>query len=1084
MPIDKDLKRVMIIGSGPIVIGQAAEFDYAGTQACKALRALGVEVVLVNSNPATIMTDGDVADKVYIEPLTVEILKRLIKKERPDGLLSTIGGQNGLTLSMRLSRGGWLQQHGVRLLGASLETIENAEDRLKFKRMLEKISEPAIPSAIAANLDEAMEAAAKIGYPVIVRPSFTLGGTGGGIAASPAEMERIARRGLDVSPLGEVLVERSVAGWKEIEFEVMRDRCDNCVAVCSMENLDPVGVHTGDSVVVAPAMTLADREYQTLRSAALRIVSELRVQGGCNVQFALDPDSFEYAVIEVNPRVSRSSALASKATGYPIAEVSAQLAVGLRLDEIVNAVTGRTTAFFEPAIDYVVVKMPRWPFDTFSSASRALGPQMKSTGEAMSIAPTFEEALMKAVRGAETGADTLCLPSLAALDDARIEEMLRAPTDLRLFVVAEALRRGTAPARVHDLTKIDLWFIHKISSLCEVERELRAASGRLSTELYRRARRAGFPDSAVERLAGARVNRRLAPVYRMVDTCAAEFPAQTPYFYAAASAGEGAADEAEEYIAKCREAGDSRGAVVVLGGGPIRIGQGIEFDYAAVRCAQTLKRLGYAVVMINDNPETVSTDFDTADRLYFEPLTPEDVMNVVRLERPLGVFAAFGGQTAVKLIGTLRENGVTVIGTRAEAVDAAEDRGKFDAILARCGIARPRGLAVNTLEEALDAARSVGYPVLVRPSYVLGGRNMIVARGDAEVEDYVKRILALGADGPVLIDAYIEGVEAEVDAVCDGEDVLIPGVMEQVERAGVHSGDSVAVFPARGLSDRAERKIVECTAKIARELGVVGPVNVQYVVRGDEVYVIECNPRASRTVPFVSKVTGLPLVDIAARVMLRTIDPGAPALRDLPFGTGLYRACPYKAVKVPVFSFDKLPGADARLGPEMKSTGEVLGVGASYDEALYKGFLAAGYDMRRIPRGILLGARAPCGREIADLSERLSALGCAIFTADGGSVSLHRSGAGVGAPKNMDEVLDLLDRKVVRCVIMAGAPGAEERPETRALLARAVERGAACLTCVDTAAALARALASGYDEKSVCLVDLARLSHGKRYDAS
>ena len=1010
MPLDKKLKRVMIIGSGPIVIGQAAEFDYAGTQACRALRALGIEVILVNSNPATIMTDSDIADKVYIEPLTVEILKRLVEKERPDGLLSTIGGQNGLTLSMQLARDGWLESKGVRLLGASLDTIERAEDRQLFKDMLEKIGEPVIPSAIATRVDEAMNFGAKIGYPVIIRPSFTLGGTGGGIAHNAAEMEQLARRGLEVSPVGQILVERSVAGWKEIEFEMMRDGDDNCIAVCSMENLDPVGVHTGDSIVVAPALTLADKEYQLLRGAALRIVRELEVQGGCNVQFALNPDSFEYAVIEVNPRVSRSSALASKATGYPIAKVSAQIAMGLRLDEIPNAVTGKTSAFFEPALDYVVVKMPRWPFDKFSSATRTLGPQMKATGEVMAMAPTFEEALLKSLRGAEIGMDSPRLASLKELGDDQVEACLQEPTDQRLSVVYEALGRGVSVDHVHDVTKIDR--------------------------------------------------------------------------YAAAPVS-GSEDEAAGFIAHRDGLTTSKGTVVVLGSGPIRIGQGIEFDYAAVHCVWALKRLGYTVVMINNNPETVSTDFDTADRLYFEPLTPEDVMDIIRLERPLGVVVAFGGQTAIKLTKSLSENGVAILGTSADAIDAAEDRERFDAILNRCGIARPRGHGVETLEQALDAARDIGYPVLVRPSYVLGGQNMIIAYDDESVSNYMRRLLAIGTDGPVLIDKYLEGTEVEVDAVCDGTDVLIPGIMEHIERAGVHSGDSIAAYPAWNLSGPVTEKLVESTARIAIELGVKGLVNIQYVIYNNQVYVIESNPRASRTIPYISKVTGLPLVDIATQVMLATLTPDAPRLRDLPCGTGLYRPSPYCAVKVPVFSFEKLSGADVQLGPEMKSTGEVLGVGKNLEEALYKGLIAAGYAVRHHePGGVLISVQDRDKPEIVELARRLASLGCRLYTTGGTAEYLKSRGirsASVGKiSQGNRDIPYLLDQGRVQYVLSTSSPDSSERADAQVLRSKAIERRAACMTSLDTARALVDCMVSGYDEGNVELVDMAHLPDRKR----
>ena len=1081
MPLNKELKRVMIIGSGPIVIGQAAEFDYAGTQACRAIRALGAEVILVNSNPATIMTDSDIADKVYIEPLTIAVLKRIIEQERPDGLLSTLGGQNGLTLSMQLARDGYLEKMGVKLLGASLDTIDRAEDRQLFKCMLEKIGEPVIPSAIATKLEDAMKFGAQIGYPVIVRPAFTLGGTGGGIAETPEVLEEIARGGIEASPIGQILVEKSVAGWKEIEFEVMRDSAGNCIEICSMENLDPVGVHTGDSIVIAPAVTLADREYQMLRSAALRIVDELQVNGGCNVQLALNPDSFEYAVIEVNPRVSRSSTLASKATGYPIAKVSSQIAMGLRLDEIPNAVTGKTTAFFEPAIDYVVVKMPRFPFDKFYSAHRTLGTQMKATGEVMAIAPTFEAALMKSLRGAEISQDTPRMASLGELTDGQIEARLHEVTDQRLFVVYEALSRGVTVEHIRDVTKIDAWFLNKILKICGVEAELKAAAQKgLSPELYHRAKETGFLDRTVEKLSGRKVTESERPVYKMVDTCAAEFAAETPYFYACAplkgQPAEGA-DEARPFIERHRPAAGSRGTVIVLGSGPIRIGQGIEFDYASVHCVWSLKRQGCTVVMINNNPETVSTDFDTADRLYFEPLTPEDVMNVIDLEKPFGVVVAFGGQTAIRLIKTLSAHGIPILGTSADAIDAAEDRERFDAILNDCGIARPKGQAVMTKEEALHAAHQIGYPVLVRPSYVLGGQNMIIAHDDASIERYMDMILKAGIENPVLIDQYLMGVETEVDAICDGTDVLIPGIMEHIERAGVHSGDSIAVYPAWNLTGLLTEKLIDSTARIAKALGTKGLINIQYVIYANQIYVIEANPRASRTIPYISKVTGLPVVDIATQVML------GKKLRELPYGTGLYRQSPYMAVKVPVFSFEKLAGVDVQLGPEMKSTGEVLGVGKNMEEALYKGLLAAGY---RINKGgaVLLTVQDRDKPEIADTARRLRALGCTLYATAGTAAYLKSRGiksVSVGKlHQGRRDILDLLDTGKVQCVISTTTPGPMPQQDAQALRSKAIERHIACMTSLDTANALTDAMISGYNQRNIEIVDMAHLPVHKK----
>ncbi|MGI6005833.1 MAG: carbamoyl-phosphate synthase large subunit, partial [Christensenellales bacterium] len=859
MPKDPYIKKVLVIGSGPIVIGQAAEFDYAGTQACRALKQAGLEVVLINSNPATIMTDNAMADKIYIEPLTIETVRRVILKEQPDSLLSTLGGQTGLTLSMQLEKEGFLKKHGVRLLGARVETIDRAEDRLMFKETMEKIGQPVVPSVVAEDLDTAFAFAGEVGYPLIIRPAFTLGGTGGGMAGNKEELREVAGNGLRLSPIGQILVERNISGWKEIEFEVMRDKADNVITICSMENVDPVGIHTGDSIVVAPAMTLSDKEYQMLRSAAIDIIRALEVEGGCNCQFALHPESFEYAVIEVNPRVSRSSALASKATGYPIAKVAAQMAIGYRLDEIKNDITGTTYAAFEPALDYIVVKFPKWPFDKFVYANRKLGTQMKATGEVMSIGTTFEQALMKAVRGAEISMDTLNHPHFAEMDTGTLLEKIGRQDDERIFAVYEALRRGVSAQEVYEITMIDHWFLGKLLNLIAMERAL--AAGDISEELYMHAKHMGFTDAAIGRISGQPLPYRAQASYKMVDTCAAEFAAETPYFYATY-------DDENEAKAFIEQRASDKKTIIVFGSGPIRIGQGIEFDYASVHCVWALKDAGYDVVIVNNNPETVSTDFDTGDRLYFEPLTPEDVMNIIHTEKPYACVVAFGGQTAIKLTRFLSNQGIRILGTSADSIDMAEDRERFDALLEKLNIKRPAGLTVMNKQAALEAANKLGYPVLLRPSYVLGGQNMIIAHDDNDVREYMDIILEQNIENPVLIDQYLKGLELELDAICDGENILIPGIMQHVERAGIHSGDSIAVYPAHNIRDEMIGRIIDCSRRLAVSLDTRGLVNIQYLIFKDELYVIEVNPRSSRTIPYISKVTGVPMVDLAVRAML------------------------------------------------------------------------------------------------------------------------------------------------------------------------------------------------------------------------
>ncbi len=1061
MPLNKDIKKVLMIGSGPIVIGQAAEFDYAGAQACRVLKAAGINVVLVNSNPATIMTDRALADEIYLEPLTAQTVKRIIEHEKPDSMLAGLGGQTGLTIAMQLSKEGFLEKHGVQLIGTNADAIDKAEDRQLFKDTMTEIGEPTIPSEIANDVPRALEIAERIGYPVIVRPAFTLGGAGGGVADNAEELREIARTGLDMSPITQVLIEKCIAGWKEIEFEVMRDSVGNVIAVCSMENFDPVGIHTGDSIVVAPALTLSDKEYQMLRSASLNIITALGIVGGCNCQFALNPDSFEYAVIEVNPRVSRSSALASKATGYPIAKVTTQIALGYTLDEIKNEVTGKTCACFEPTLDYVVVKFPKWPFEKFAGASRRLGTQMKATGEVMAIAPCFEMALMKAVRGAE-----IKLDSLNRSDDSGVplEYRLRVADDLRLFNIFEALKSGWSVERIHEITKIDRWFLSKLQNLANYE--ARIANG-LSDGDYLLGKKLGYPDAALKRLSGATELPQIRSAFKMVDTCGAEFDAETPYFYST-------------FEVECESRSFPRSGkpvIVVLGSGPIRIGQGIEFDYSSVHCVWTLKKLGYDVAIINNNPETVSTDYDTADRLYFEPLTDEDVLRILDVEKPVGVVVAFGGQTAIKLTQTLDRAGVQILGTSAEGIDIAEDRERFDALLEEFSIRRPKGTGVHSMQEALDAANRLGYPVLLRPSYVIGGQNMTIAHEDKDVQRYMARILAGGIDNPVLVDKYMPGVELEVDVISDGEDVLIPGVMEHIERAGVHSGDSIAVYPPYNINDRMLETIVQSSTQLALALGTKGLVNIQYLIYQGKLHVIEVNPRASRTIPYISKVTGVPMVDIASRVMV-----GQP-LRDLGYGTGLYQTPPYCAVKVPVFSFEKLTDANSYLSPEMKSTGEVLGVGKDLGEALFKGLVSAGI---RLPHpgdeiGVLLSVDEYDYYEVLGLARKFSDLGCHLYATSGTAAAISTLGIPVTPVDDLDErdsTRALLESGAIHYIVYTGALRDDTIGDYIELHRRALLLGIACLTSLDTANALADIIASRYTQSNTELVDINHLRDG------
>ena len=1067
MPLSKDIKKIMVIGSGPIVIGQAAEFDYAGTQACRALREDGLEVVLVNSNPATIMTDNQMADRIYIEPLTIPVLERIIKKEKPDSLLSTLGGQNGLTLSMQLAKSGFLEEQGVRLLGANPETIDKAEDRQLFKETMMGIGQPVIPSKVVTTLEDAQDFAREIGFPLIIRPAFTLGGTGGGIVNNMDELGEIASGGIRLSPIGQILVEQSIAGWKEIEFEVMRDAKENIIVVCSMENVDPVGVHTGDSIVVAPAMTLSDEELNMLRQASLDIVNSLGVEGGCNVQLALDPDSGEYMVIEVNPRVSRSSALASKATGYPIARVATKVAIGYTLDEIKYSPSSVTNMFFEPELDYLVVKFPKWPFDKFVYAKRTLGTQMKATGEVMAIGKTFEEAIMKAVRGAEIGKDSFIDKVCESQDTETIRARLGYCTDERIFVVYEALRRGIPVDEIYETTKITRWFLEKLNNIVNMEKVL---AGGLSDEVYLKAKRMGFPDTVIERLSGQKIANPRKAVYKMVNTCPAASASETPYFYSCYD-GE---NEAEEYI---KTLDHSRKTVVVFGSGPIRIGQGIEFDYASVHCVWALKEAGCDVVIVNNNPETVSTDFDTADRLYFEPLTNEDVHNIIETEKPYAVVVAFGGQTAIKLTSYLNKIGMNILGTPPDSIDAAEDRKRFDALLEELHILRPEGYTVMTEAEAVDVAGRLGYPVLMRPSYVLGGQNMIIAFSEADIREYMEIILRLNIENPVLIDKYLGGTELEVDAICDGTGILIPGIMEHVERAGVHSGDSIAVYPAWNVDDEMSDRIVDHTKRLATALGVVGIVNIQYLLNHGELYVIEVNPRSSRTVPYISKVTGVPMVDLATRCLL------GESLPELGFGTGLYREPPYVAVKVPVFSFEKLINVDTQLGPEMKSTGEVLGIATTREEALYKGMRAAGYKMNK-EGGIFISVRDRDKAEIIHVARKFAKLGFTIYATGGTAERLRRVGIeaiSVGKIYESEHnILPLMETGKVGYVISTSTKARDPDRDSVKMRRKAVERAIPCLTSIDTADAVADCLLSKYSQATIELVDINKMRPEKR----
>ena len=1063
MPLRSDIKKVLVIGSGPIIIGQAAEFDYAGTQACRALKQEGIEVVLINSNPATIMTDKAMADKVYIEPLTLDVVKRIIQIEKPDSLLSTMGGQTGLTLSMQLAEEGFLEANGVKLLGADPLTIHKAEDRQAFKDTMEKINQPCIPSKVVETVEDAVDFAKEIHYPVIVRPAFTLGGTGGGIADNEEMLRDICKNGLRLSPITQVLIEKCISGWKEIEFEVIRDRKGNVITVCSMENFDPVGIHTGDSIVIAPAVTLTDREYQMLRTAAINIISELKVEGGCNCQFALHPTSMQYAVIEVNPRVSRSSALASKATGYPIAKVATRIAIGYTLDEIINQVTGKTYACFEPALDYVVVKYPKWAFDKFVYAKRTLGTQMKATGEVMAIGTSFEQAIMKAVRSIELGVDSMNMKKYAKMSLDEIMEHLKVVDDERAFQVFEALKRGVTVEELHEKTMIDCWFLNKLLNLGHLEQWL--ADGTRTEQKYKLAKQYGYLDSTIERMSGQKCPMHQHAVYKMVDTCAGEFKAETPYFYSTY-------DEENEALQFMERTASGKKKVIVFGSGPIRIGQGIEFDYCSVHCVWTLKEMGYEAIICNNNPETVSTDFDTGDRLYFDPLTKEDVANIVQTEQPYGVVVQFGGQTAINLTRYLSDMGVKILGTTADDIDAAEDRERFDELLAKCGIPRPAGLTVMNTEEALAAAKQLGYPVLMRPSYVLGGQNMIIAHSDKDIVEYMAIIMSHMIENPVLIDKYMMGTEVEVDAICDGTDFLIPGIMEHVERAGIHSGDSISIYPAQNLNQKVTDTIVRYTGLLAKELHAVGLINIQYVVYNNEVYVIEVNPRSSRTVPYISKVTGIPMVDLATKIML------GETLKSLGYESGLYPSGDYVAVKVPVFSFEKLQDVDTMLGPEMKSTGECLGIGRTFEDALLKGLVAAGYDLKK-EGGVLISVRDSDKQEIIPIADRFSRMGFELYGTSGTANVLNHNMIATNLVRKISEgepnTITLLESGKIHYMISTSEKGRMPARDSVKMRRKSVERSICCLTAIDTASALSKILESGRSIDDVELVDITKI---------
>ena len=1064
MPRDLSIKKVLVIGSGPIVIGQAAEFDYAGTQACRSLKEEGIEVVLLNSNPATIMTDKDIADRVYIEPLTVEVVEQLIKKEKPDSVLPTLGGQAGLNLAMELEEAGFLRENGVRLIGTTSETIKKAEDRLEFKATMEKIGEPVAASLVVENVDDGLAFANKIGYPVVLRPAYTLGGSGGGIAHDSHQLVEILENGLRLSRVGQVLVERCIAGWKEIEYEVMRDSKGNCITVCNMENIDPVGVHTGDSIVVAPSQTLGDKEYQMLRTSALNIISELNITGGCNVQYALNPDSFEYCVIEVNPRVSRSSALASKATGYPIAKVAAKIALGYTLDEIKNAITQKTYASFEPMLDYVVVKLPRLPFDKFISAKRTLTTQMKATGEVMSICNNFEGALMKAIRSLEQHVDSLMSYDFTGLSEDDLLEQLAVVDDMRMWKIAEAIRRGIDYDTIYNITRVDRWFIDKFAIIVEMENALKTQE--LTVDLLREAKRIEFPDNVIARLTGKtereihdmRHTNGIVASYKIVDTCAAEFAAETPYYYSVY----GSENEVEKTTGKKK--------VLVLGSGPIRIGQGIEFDFCSVHCTWAFAKEGYETIIVNNNPETVSTDFDIADKLYFEPLTPEDVESIVDIEKPDGAVVQFGGQTAIKLTEALMKMGVPILGTSAENVDKAEDRELFDEILEECEIPRPTGGTVFTAEEAKEVANRLGYPVLVRPSYVLGGQGMQIAINDNDIDQFIGIINRIAQDHPILVDKYLQGKEIEVDAVCDGTDILIPGIMEHIERAGIHSGDSISVYPAQSLTESAKAKIAEYTRRLAKSLHVIGMINIQFIVCGeDDVYVIEVNPRSSRTVPYISKVTGIPIVPLATQVII------GKKIRDLGYTPGLQPEADYVAVKMPVFSFEKIRGADISLGPEMKSTGECLGIAKTFDEALYKAFLGAGIKLPKF-KNMIMTVRDEDQPEAVEIGRRFADIGYHIFATSGTARALKEAGVKATPVRKIEQespnLLDLILGHKIDLVIDIPAQGAEHSKDGFVIRRNAIETGVNVLTAIDTAEALITSL-ENTDIKKLTLIDIA-----------